>query len=265
MTSENGVMYMPVAPAYGAGNAGGYGTNGMDGIGGIWGLLILLILFGRGGFGFGGGNGGQPIVINDSNGNGVQRGFDQAAIIGGINGVQGAVTNGFGAVQSALCNGFAGVANGFAQAELAANGRQMADMQQMFTLQSSMQDCCCRQSANTADLKYAMAMGNRDVIDNDNRNHQAMMDKLCQLEMDGYKRTIADRDSMIAQLRTELLVANGKASQNAQTAAIIANNEAQTTALEQYLAPVPRPAYMVQNPNCCAQGFGYGGCGNYAA
>jgi len=46
-------------------------------------------------------------------------------------------------------------------------------------------------------------------------------------------------------------MANLAASQNAQTAAIIANNEAQTTALEQYLAPVPRPAYMVQNPNCC--------------
>lgn len=264
MTSENGVMYMPVAPAYGAGNAGGY-NNGMDGIGGIWGLLILLILFGRGGFGFGGGNcNGQPIVINDS-GNGVQRGFDQAAVIGGINGVQNAVVNGFGNVQTALCNGFAGVSNSFAQAEIAANNRQMADMQQMFTLQSSLQNCCCNQAANTADLKYAMAMGNRDVIDNDNRNHQTVMDKLCQLEMDGYKRTIADRDNTIAQLQTQLLVANGQASQNAQTAAIIANNEAQTTALEQYLAPVPQPAYMVQNPNCCAQGFGYGGCGNYAA
>jgi len=264
MTSENGVMYMPVAPAYGAGNAGGY-NNGMDGIGGIWGLLILLILFGRGGFGFGCGNGnGQPIVINDS-GNGVQRGFDQAAVIGGINGVQNAVVNGFGNVQTALCNGFAGVSNSFAQAEIAANNRQMADMQQMFTLQSSLQNCCCNQAANTADLKYAMAMGNRDVIDNDNRNHQNVMDKLCQLEMDGYKRTIADRDNTIAQLQTQLLLANGQASRNAQTAAIIANNEAQTTALEQYLAPVPRPAYMVQNPNCCAQGFGYGGCGNYAA
>jgi len=55
-------------------------------------------------------------------------------------------------------------------------------------------------------------------------------------------------------------MANLAASQGAQTAAILANNEAQTTALEQYLAPTPRPAYIVQNPNCCPQNFGCG-CG----
>lgn len=268
MTSENGVMYMPVAPAYGAGNAGGY-NNGMDGIGGIWGLLILLILFGRGGFGFGGGNGnGQPIVINDS-GNDVQRGFDQAAVIGGINGVQTAVTTGVSAVQAALCNGFAGVSNGFAQAEIAANGRQMADMQQMFTLQSSLQNCCCNQAANTADLKYTMAMGNRDVIDNDNRNHQAVMDKLCQLEQDGikqnYENRIAGMQNTIDQLRAANQNATNAAAFNALGDRFQASQDSQTAALEQYLAPVPRPAYVVQNPNCCAQGFGYGGCGNYAA
>ena len=55
-------------------------------------------------------------------------------------------------------------------------------------------------------------------------------------------------------------MADLKASQTLQTAQILANNEAQTTALEQYLAPVPRPAYVVQNPNCCAPtncGCGY--------
>lgn len=29
-------------------------------------------------------------------------------------------------------------------------------------------------------------------------------------------------------------------------------------AVEQYLAPTPRPAYIVQNPNCCAPNFGCG-------
>ena len=53
------------------------------------------------------------------------------------------------------------------------------------------------------------------------------------------------------------------ASQGAQTAQILANNEAQTVALEQYLAPTPRPAYIVQNPNCCQQNFGCG-CNGYA-
>ena len=64
------------------------------------------------------------------------------------------------------------------------------------------------------------------------------------------------KNERIADLERQLTMANLAASQNAQTATILANNEAQTTALEQYLAPVPRPAYIVQNPNCCSQNFG---------
>lgn len=51
------------------------------------------------------------------------------------------------------------------------------------------------------------------------------------------------------------------ASQTAQTARILADNAAQTQALEQYLNPAPIPAYVVQNPNCCQQNWGYA-CGN---
>lgn len=253
MTSENGVMYMPVAPAYGGAPTGG---NGLDGFGGGWGLLILLLVLGRwGNYGNGGDNGNSmlPYLIGGQmNGNNdVQRGFDQAAVINGINGIQGAVCAGFGGVN-------ANIANGFAQAEIAENARQMAYMNQNYALQSSLQNCCCQQSANTADLKYTMATTARDIMDNDNRNHQATMDKLCQLELDGYKQQLGNANDTIAQLRTQLLLAQGQASQAAQTAAIVANNEAQTTALEQYLAPTPRPAYIVQNPACCNQNFGYG-------
>ena len=57
-------------------------------------------------------------------------------------------------------------------------------------------------------------------------------------------------------------MANLAASQGAQTARILADNAAQTTALEQYLAPTPRPAYVVQNPNCCYNACGVNcGCG----
>ena len=91
------------------------------------------------------------------------------------------------------------------------------------------------------------------------------MDKLCQLEMDGikqnYENRISGMQNEIDNLRAAINSANGVASQNAQTAAIIANNEAQTVALERYLAPTPMPAYIVSNPNCCNQNnFGYG-CG----
>lgn len=255
MYSENGnSMVMPVTP-YGGYNGG----NGMfgDGMNGLWGLIILLAVLGYGngnGGLFGGGNGG-------GNGAAIQRGFDQNAVMSGI-----------GDLQTSQCNGFAGVngaiTNGFAQAEIAANSRQMADMNQRFALQSSLQNCCCENRAATADLKYTVAteacadrnaVSNalRDVLAANAAGTQRIIDQLCADKIDAKNEKIAD-------LQNQLTMAQLAASQNAQTAAILANNDAQTAALEQYLAPVPRPAYVVQNPNCCGQ-FGFGGCGGYAA
>jgi hypothetical protein len=115
----------------------------------------------------------------------------------------------------------------------------------------------------TADLKYtvateacadrnAIASALRDVLEANNASTQKILDTMCQDKIDAKNETIA-------QLRQQLQMAQLSTSQSAQTAAILANNEAQTTALEQYLAPVPKPAYMVQNPNCCGQ-YNYG-CG----
>lgn len=260
MTSENGYI-MPVAPAY-----GNYGGDNMFGGQGAWWIIILLAVLGWGnGFGGFGGNAGG---VNAD----LQRGFDQQSVMSGVNGLQNAVTSGFGNVQTALCNGFAGVnqgvANGFAQAEIAANARQMADMNQQFALQSAMQNCCCENRAATADLKYTVAteacadrnaISNalRDVLQANAAGTQRIIDQMCSDKIDA-------KNEKIAELQNQLAMAQLAASQNAQTAQILANNEAQTTALEQYLAPVPRPAYMVQNPNCCANNFGYGGCGGYA-
>ena len=90
----------------------------------------------------------------------------------------------------------------------------------------------------------------RDVIAANTASTQRILDQMCNDKIDAKNERIAD-------LERQLTMANLAASQNAQTAAILANNEAQTTALEQYLAPVPRPAYIVQNPNCCTNS----GCG----
>lgn len=236
MTGENGNMYMPVAPM-----GGGYGNDGMFGGGWMWFLLVWMAMFGWGNNGFG---------MNGNNGySEVQRGFDQNAVMTGVQGIQNAVTN------------------GFAQAEIAANGRQMADMNQNFALQSSMQQCCCDNRAATADLKYTIATESANTRANCDDNNQKILDKLCQLELDGVKQNY---EGQLRALQNQLAAEQNAnqalrfaASQGAQTAQILANNEAQTTALEQYLAPVPRPAYVVQNPNCCGNGFGYGGCGGY--
>lgn len=249
MTTENNGMYMPVAPAYGG---MGMGNDGFLGGNSAWFILILLCLFGWGGNGFGGfGNGGFA-------GQDIQRGFDQATLTNGINGIQ-----------TALCNGFAGVnqgiANGFAQAEISANARQMADMNQNFAMQSAFQNCCCENRAGLADLKYtvateacadrnAISSALRDVLEANNASTQRILDTMCQDKIDA-------KNERIAELQQQLQMAQLAASQGAQTAAILANNEAQTAALERYLAPTPIPAYMVQNPNCCGQmNFGCG-CG----
>lgn len=92
------------------------------------------------------------------------------------------------------------------------------------------------------------------IINSNNAGFQAVQDKLCQLELDSYKQKVSDQAAEIAALR-------GQVSQTAQTASIIANNEAQTANLLQRLNPAPIPAYPVANPNCCGNvNFGCG-CG----
>lgn len=232
------------------------GNDGFDGFGGngAWWLIVLFLFMfnGWGGYGYGGNSGGYV-------GNEVQRGFDQSAVMSGLSGINSTLTSGFVDTAAALCNGFAGVngaiANGFAQAEIASNARQIADMNQMFGLQSSLQQCCCDNRAATADLKYtiatencadrtALASGVRDIIESQNVGFQRVLDQLCADKIDSKNEKIAD-------LERQLTMANLAASQGAQTAAILANNDAQTAALEKYLAPVPIPAYIVQNPNGC--------------
>ena len=270
-------MVMPVSPMY-----GGYGGNGGFGFGdgsGAWFLLFLIAMmggWGNGFGGFGGGNGAVPYINND-----VQRGFDQSAVMNGINGLTSAVNTGFGNVQTSLCNGFAGVnqgvANGFAQAEIAANARQMADMQQAFALQSALQNRCCENRAATADLKYTVATENcadrtqsmqntRDIIDSQSRGTQAILDKLCQLELDGVKNQVEAKNDRIAELQAQLNAANLAASQNAQNALIQQGFSNEVDALYNRLnsCPVPTTPVYGRTPifTCNNNGYGYGcGCG----
>lgn len=238
MNENGGNMYMPVGPV-------GYGGgDGMFGGQGAWWIIVLLAVLGWGnGFGFGGngGNGGGFLGAD------VQRGFDQSAVINGIAGVQNSISN------------------GFANMEAAANARQMADMNQSFAMQSAFQNCCCENRLGTADLKYTVATESAMTRANCNENNQKIMDKLCQLELDGIKQNYEGQlralQNQLSAAQSDIQSLRFAASQGAQTAQILANNEMQTTALEQYLAPVPRPAYIVQNPNCCGQ-MNYGcSCG----
>lgn len=272
-------MVMPVAPM---GNYGGNSGFGWGGDGAWW--LLVLFLFAANGNGFGWGNNGMggagmlPYLTNNTN-NDVQRGFDQQALMTGIGDIAGSVNSGFAGVNQSLCSGFAGVnasiANGLSSIEASNNARQMANMQQAFSLQSQLAQCCCDNRLATANLnstilsencadRAALSDGVRDIIANQTANTQALInqttqavqgvyDKICQLELNA-------KNDRIAELQNQLTAANTAALVGAQTSRVLADNAAQTQALEQYLNPAPIPAYVVQNPNCCAGNY-YSGCG----
>ena len=129
----------------------------------------------------------------------------------------------------------------------------MADMNQNFALQTGIGDLKYAVATEACADRNAISMALQQVLTQSNNNTQRLLDQMCNDKIDA-------KNELIANLRQQLSAAQAAASQNAQTAAIIANNEAQTAALEQYLAPSPRPAYIVQNPNCCQQNAGCG-CG----
>ena len=255
MTDTNGNMVMPVAPFYNNGYGGG---NDMFGGNWMWFLLIWMAMFGwgNGGYGFGGGQGGGRVGCE------VQNGFDHQAVMSGITGVQNAVNGIVPALQ-----------NGFAQAEIAANSRQMADMNQVFALQTAMLGGFNTNSAAAADLKYtvateacadrnAIASGIRDVMENCNRNNQAVIDKLCALELDGVKNQLAAAQRENVGLQNQLNMANLAASQNAQTTQI-----RDSIISELRSCPIPaQPVYGSQPIFTCGQGYNPGcGCNGYAA
>lgn len=259
LTDDSNIV-MPVSPM---GGNGGFG-NGFGGDG--WWIILLLLFAGGWGNGFGGGFGGGGDIYPWMNQADITTsGFQNLATQNQITGIQSSI----GDIQTALCNGFAGVNatvnGGFANAEVANNARQMANMNQLFGIQSSLQNCCCENRANIADLKYTVATENcadraaisdgiRDIIANQTQGVQRILDVMCQDKIDAKNERIAD-------LERQLTMANLAASQTAQTSRLLADNAAQTVALEQYLNPVPVPAYIVQNPNCCGN---YGcGCGNF--
>lgn len=231
MTDSNGNMVMPVAPYYGGGN-GGFGDFG--GASGWWIIILLLCLGGGWGNGFGGfGGGGMfPWMMAGQNnvGTDVQRGFDQTALMTGITGVSNAVTSGFGDLQTQLCGGFAGVnasiANGFAQSEIADNARQMSNMNQIFGLQSALQNCCCENRLATANQtatilaencadRAAISDGVRDIIANQTMNTERILGAMTQDKIDA-------KNEQILSLQNQLNIANLAASQAAQTQQILA-------------------------------------------
>lgn len=260
-------------------------NDGFGGDGNWWIILLFLCLFNggwgnNGGFG-GGSNGGagglypwmnQAEITSD--------GFRDQMINSGINSIRDGVSGLSNQLCNCCCDMQGTVQNGFAQAEIAANGRQMANMNQAFaaqtamnqgfnSLESNLASCCCENRLATADLKYTIATENcadraalsdgiRDVIANQSANTQRILDQMCNDKIDAKNEKIAD-------LERQLTMANLAASQTAQNAFIQNGFNQEIDALYNRLSncPVPSvPVYGRQPIFQCNQNNGCGcGCG----
>lgn len=286
LTDENGStgMVMPVAPMYGGNGGGdgfGFGGNG-------WWILILFILLGGWNNGFGGGFGGGAGELypwmNQSNQ--VSGGFRDQMLNDNITSIRDGVYG----ISNQLCSGFAGVTASVTGAQNALAQQmytnQIADMERsyaaqtantagMTALQAQLAQCCCDNRAATADLKYTVATENcadrtaaaqntRDIIDAQTRGTQAILDKLCALELDGVKGQLAAAQRENVGLQNQLNMATMQASQTAQNAFIQQGFANEVDALYNRLnsCPVPTTPVYGRTPifTCGGQTVGCG-CG----
>jgi len=263
------------------GGFGGFGDNGAWWI--ILFLIFAMGGWNNGGFGggFGGGadnmypwlsNGQKEIMQNTNQGfNTLQLGNQLNDISNSVQGISTQLCNCCGDISQSLCNGFAGVnqtvSSGFANVETAANARQMANMNQNFNNQTAMlqgfnqlgsqfADCCCENrlaNCQTQNIiqnegnatRFADANNTRDIITNATSNTQAILDKLCQLELDGVKAQVEAKNDKIADLQRQLSTADFRASQTAQNAFISQGFSNEVDQLYNRLNSCPIPATPV--------------------
>ena len=309
MTDNGNGMVMPVSPMYGGGYGGGMGGFGYGGDFWLILILLFAFGgfggWGNGGFGCGTGNLAADSAVlypwmNQSNQ--IHDGFRDQMTNTTINGIQNAITSGFGDVQLGiaginqnLCqtgNGIVQAVNsGFAQAEASDNARQIANMQTAFANQTAMNQgfngvqtqlaqCCCDNKSGLADVRYtiaseecatrnASATNTRDVIDSVNRGNQAILDKLCALELDGVKAQLAQAERDNVGLQNQLNMAALRESQTAQNAFISQGFANEVDQLYNRLSSCPVPTTPVygrtaifQCPQTVNTGCGCGWNGN---
>ena len=283
--SSTGVI--PTFDVSGNGN-----NNGWGGSMGEWIIgLVALGMLGNGGLfgGFGGGNGMYefPWLLAGQNGinNNTDNGFDNLHLSNQIEGTRDAVNN----LSTQICGSTADIVssvnNGFSNAEISANSRQMANMNQNFnnqiaTLQgfnnlgSQFAECCCENRLATCQTqnivqnegnatRFADANNTRDIITNATANTQAILDKLCQLELDGVKAQVDAKNDRIDELNRQLTMADLRASQTAQNAFISQGFANEVDALYNRLnsCPVPTTPVFGRTPifTCNNNGCGCNG------
>lgn len=273
--SNGNEMVMPVAPMYGGGMGGGFGNS----FGGDWGWIILLLLIAGGGWGgFGGFGGGAGLAADGAmlypwmnQANLTQDGFQNQMLNDNVTSIRDGINSLSSQLCSCCCDMRDTVNSGFYNAEVAAANRQMANMNQAFAAQSAMTQGFNGVQAATADLKYTVATENcadrqtinegvRDIIARQTANTQAILDKLCQQEIDALK-------TQNVSLQNQLNMAALRESQTAQNAFIQQGFANEVDQLYNRLNSCPVPSTPVYGRTpifTCNQNQGCGcGCGNY--
>ena len=299
LTDENGGngMIMPVAPMYGGGQ-GGFGFGGDF----AW-ILLLILLGGWGGFGgFGGFGGGMGAMMGAgmmgmdflypwlNNSQNINDGFRDAQLHDSVTSIRDGVQNlatqlcqCCGDMRYEVANGFNGVNNSIFGAQTAISqqmtANEIANLNRSFAEQTANMQGFNGTQAGISDLKYtiateecatrnASATNTRDIIDSQTRGTQAILDKLCALELDGVKAQLAQAQRDNVALQNAVNMSAMRESQTAQTAAILQGQTAEVDALYERLKNCPvgtTPVYGNQPIFTCPQQVNNNcgcGCGN---
>lgn len=252
-----GLSASDVALLSGSNNrADGFGWGGEGGW--LWIIVVFALLFGWGGNGFGGwggGNNGGGYVATAATQADIQRGFDNQAVIGKLDGITTGLCDGFYAMNNGMLTGFNGINTNVMQTgygiQQAINADTIANMQNANALQSQLANCCCEtreaiqgvnynMATNTCALQNTMNSNTRDIIESQNAGTRAILDYLC--------------NEKISSLQAENNDLRRAASQDRQSALLTTAMSAQTQQIINAVNPAPIPAFQVPAP------YVYGGC-----
>lgn len=284
----NGFGYpYPVYPMMMSGN-GGNGGFGFGGDSAIWLIVLLALIWGNNGNGNGGffggnnsfdngyawlSNGQKEIMTNTNNG------FDTLHLSNQLD----TVNSGIYSLSNQLCNCCAdmnaNVSSGFANAEVANNARQIANMQQAFAsqtaitsgltnLSSQFADCCCENRLGVQDLKATVISENcqdrevlreigQNILVNQTANTQKIIDEI-------FRDRLDEKNDKITELQREILMKDLQASQVAQTAQLRAGQVETVDAIYNRLDTCPvgttpvygrTPIFTCNNNGCGCSGF----------
>ena len=210
------------------------------------GWLVLVILFalfgwGRGGYGFGGGQGCDTACATVGD---VERGFNQQTTNQRFNAIDNAFAQvGYRSLEQANATN-----QGIAQLGYQLQG-------DFCNLGTQLQQCCCDTQRSIDGVNYNMSQGfcsvtnaistaARDITENHDANYRGLHDEIVANRME-------DKNAQIQALQAQVQALNLAQSQANQNQYLV-----------DQLRPCPQPAYITCNPWGANGygGYGYGGC-----